>query len=286
MTRAAATAAWQGVTTTVGQLKSTLVTAAKAVLGPLCEQEPKIVIKVQAAIIDKIQPPIQKLTGDVAAKIFSVVLEPISLFYVCAVKGFTQVMKANEGAIQADAKKLYRLRVNVWSHGSDSMLQVGGCWAADTAMRALAALDALAPILGGKDASSLAFSTTRAVAKLLEKAVYDVERQIEMGMGAIAAIATTTGKLVNDCQLMLETFILEMLGGIIVEPVSEQIKPLIEAPLEPLNSLIPDALKDFLDLQRMAGSIVDGTLVTLLKGIVTPAMANQRTKISNAGMLS
>lgn len=91
MTRAAATAAWQGVTTTVGQLKSTLVTAAKAVLGPLCEQEPKIVIKVQAAIIDKIQPPIQKLTGDVAAKIFSVVLEPISLFYVCAVKGFTQV---------------------------------------------------------------------------------------------------------------------------------------------------------------------------------------------------
>ena len=77
-----------------------------------------------------------------------------------------------------------------------------------------------------------------------------------------------------------------MCAGIIVEPVSEQIKPLIEAPLEPLNSLIPDALKDFLDLQRMAGSIVDGTLVTLLKGIVTPAMANQRTKISNAGMLS
>ena len=116
-------------------------------------------------------------------------------------------------------------------------------------MRALAALDALAPILGGKDASSLAFSTTRAVAKLLEKAVYDVERQIEMGMGAIAAIATTTGKLVNDCQLMLETFILEMLGGACNLPISPHhlrtISQVIIAPLHALCS--PPTLITFLD---------------------------------------
>ncbi len=283
MVRAAASACWKSVTESVSTMKGPLVTAGKAVLEPLAKQEPIIVAKVSEAIVDKIKPPIESLCGNVAQKIFAVVLEPVSLFYVCAVKGFTQVMAAQTSQLSADpTRKLMRLRSNVWGRGTDSMLQVGGCWSADDALRGLAALDALAPILGGKTASTIAYATTKSVASVLEQAVFDVERQVESGVGVVPAISTTTGKLVNDCQLMLETFCLEMLGGIIIEPVNEQIKPLIDAPLEPLNSMIPEDLKDFFDLQRIASKIVNEALVTCLKAVVCPALAVHQQKIADA----
>ena len=285
MVRAAASAAWKSATQSVAALKSTLVSAAKAVLGPIAEQEPKLITKVSDGITSIIKPPIDKLCGDVAKKIFDVVLEPVSMFYIGAVKGFANVMAAQTSALSADPeRKLFRIRAAVWSHGSDSMLQVGGCWAADDALRALAALDALSPILGGKSAASIAFATTRSVANLLEKAVYDVECQVQLGMGAVPAINTTTGKLVNDCQLMLETFCLEMLGGIIIEPVNEQIKPLIDPVIEPINELVPEPLKDFFDLSRIAGTIINESLVSMLKAIVCPALAGHQQKIADAGI--
>ena len=48
--------------------------------------------------------------------------------------------------------------------------------------------------------------------------------QMEVGLGASAAIATSKGKLVNDMQLMFETFVLETLGGILIEPINEQLQ--------------------------------------------------------------
>jgi len=285
MVRAAASAAWKSATASVAALKGTLMSAAKTVLAPIAEQEPKIIAKVSDGIISTIKPPIEKLCGEVANKIFAVVLEPVALFYVCAVKGFTQVMASQTSALSSDPeRKLYRLRAAVWGHGSDSMLQAGGCWAADDALRALAALDALGPILGGKSAASIAFSTTKSVATLLEKSVYDVECAVQTGLGVVPAISTTTGKLVNDCQLLLETFCLEMLGGIIIEPVNEQIKPLIDPVIEPLNEMVPEALKDFFDLQRIASTIVNQSLVTCLKAIVCPALAPHQQKIADAGI--
>merc|ERR1712196_27525 len=114
-------------------------------------------------------------------------------------------MNANTSSLQSSTERgLRRLRGAVWSHSSDSMLQVGGCWKADDAFRALAAVDALADVLGGNNAASLAFKTTKSVAALLEKAVCDVEDQVGKSIGLVPAISTTTGKLVNDCQLALE----------------------------------------------------------------------------------
>jgi len=284
MVRAGASATWKTSTTTISQISGPMRTAGQAVLGPIAEQEPQMVDKIVTAIKGLIMPAIEKF-GEHAKKIFEVIAAPIAEFFVCAVKGFTKVMAAQTSNLAGDgaSRKLSWIRSSVWSHNSDSMLMAGGGWAADEAFRALAAIDALAPLLGGRDAASLAFSTTRSVAKLLEKAVHDVEMQIETGVGAVPAISTTTGKLVNDCQLTVETFYLELLGGIIIEPVNENITPLIQEPLAPLNELIPEDLKDFFDLQRLAGKVVDETLVSALQTIVAPALDSTKEKIANAG---
>jgi hypothetical protein len=282
--RAGAGAAWKATCLSLSAVKGPLNTAAKSVIQPIVAQEPKIIAKVTEKIGGLIKSPIEKLTGEVAKKIFDVMLDPVAKFYVGAVKGFTKVMNEHSGKLGSEPDKaLHVLSVAVWGHGNNSMLKAGGCWAADEALRGLTSLDALAPILGGKTASSIAFLTTRSVAMLLEKAIFDVQVQVETGIGAIPAIATTTGKLVNDCQLTLETFCLEMLGGIIIEPVGEQVKPLIEGPIEPINEMIHEAVKDFLDLQRIAEAVIDETLVTALKAVVCPALVSRQQAIADAG---
>ena len=106
-----------------------------------------------------------------------VLLSPAAAIYLAAIKGFTSVMDAKTASLTGDEApdQLQRLRFRVWGRSEDSMLEAGGVWAADDAMRGLAALDALRPIMGGRSAATMAFSTTRSVARLLEKAVYDVQ---------------------------------------------------------------------------------------------------------------
>lgn len=104
-----------------------------------------------------------------------------------------------------------------------------------------------------------------------------------MGVGAAAAIPTSKGKLVNDMQLMLQTFVLETLGGILMDPINEQVMPQIATPLEPLNALVPKPLKDFLDVNRIADQVVTDTIVAELKAKVEPALAPHLQALAGGG---
>jgi len=282
MVRAGVQAAYKAAIMSIKAVEKPVLSAAEKMLKPLLSQEPKITENVSGAVKDKITPPITTLTSSAAKKIFEVVVAPVASIYISALRGFAVVMASEIASLSPEEakRKISTVRANVWGRNNKtSILQAGGAWAADEKLRGLAALDALSQILGGKTSASIAFTTTRSAAILCEKAIFDVEIQLKNGIGAKPAIQITSGKLVNDAQLTLETFFLEMLGGIILEPVQEQIQPVIEAPLEPIKSTIPEEITDFIDPVRIVNNILENILVDSLKAVVLPAMAQYNDEL-------
>ena len=284
MVRTGVSAAYKAAIIAIKAVQNPVLAAAEKGLKPLLAQEPKFVEKVSGAVKDKIQPPVMTLTNSAAKKIFEIVVAPVAAIYMGGLQGFSKVMASEIANLSnEEAKtKLALVRSSVWGRSKTSILQAGGAWDADEKLRGLAALDALSQILGGKTSASIAFATTRSVAILCEKAVFDIEIQLKNGIGPKPAIQITTGKLVNDAQLQLETYFLELLGGIILEPVQEQIQPLIEAPLAPIAETIPSELSDFIDPVRMVNTILDTVLIDALKAVVLPPLKQYEDQLEKS----
>ena len=64
---------------------------------------------------------------------------------------------------------------------------------------------------------------------------------------------------------------------------SRSSQPLIEAPLKPINDMVPEALKDFLDVTRIASNVVSNTLVECLKLLVAPVLSGHLQSLATAG---
>ena len=147
------------------------------------------------------KPVVAKVAEQTVQKVLDVFLAPAAAIYVASIQGFTSMMAAQQASLQDDTAgapdKLQRLRSCGWGRSENSMLQVGGVWAAEEEMRELTALDALKPILGGRTAGSMAHATTRSVAQLLEKAIYDVQ-VCGPASSAGAAVATAVA-LIQHC---------------------------------------------------------------------------------------
>lgn len=283
MVRAAAGTAWKTSLGAIHSVSGTLQEVASKSLGPLFEQEPKMTTKVSEAINEAIQPHISKLANENAKKIFDAVFGPIGDIFVGGVRGFAVVMKEKMASGVPPEEMLGDARWHIWHYGHDEgMLERGGVWATRDKFNDSPAVDALAAILSGKTARHMAFDCVRTVAILCEMAVFDVGQQLEVGVGVGPAVQMTTAKLVNDAQLSLETFCLELLGSCIAAPLSEALKPLLKPLVDPIADLVPDALKDFIDVHRMASIIVDDVTATALKGIVCPSLGGQRTAIEAA----
>jgi len=71
-------------------------------------------------------------------------------------------------------------------------------------------------------------------------------------------------KLKFDAKLHLNAFMISLLGGIIGDPVAEQIKPVLDAALEPICAMIPEPLKEICDPQQVASQVVDDVVQTAL----------------------
>jgi len=229
--------------TSISSSKGMLVTAVKSALAPLMEFEPKMKADITKAINDKLQPIVSKLAQENAKKVFDVIVTPIGAIYLGAVKGFAASFPAE--------------RDITWRYG-DSLFAKGGVWAEFDKMAGSDALALLTDILSGRTSYGLAYDAVYDAAHLLRKAEVDFD---DVSKGDKAAVLA---KLKFDAKLHLNAFMISLLGGIIGDPVAEQIKPVLDAALEPICAMIPEPLKEICDPQQVASQVVDDVVQTAL----------------------
>jgi len=58
---------------------------------------------------------------------------------------------------------------------------------------------------------------------------------------------------------------------VLVPPFKKRVDPLIKDVLEPITGLIPDILKTFLDIEKMASEIMENIVNQLIANCVVPA---------------
>jgi len=111
---------------------------------------------------------------------------------------------------------------------------------------------------------SLIWRVRDEIRQTTDNAVYTYEKRLEQeGANPEASkrvLASVMDDFVHDGKLTTRNLIEELLKLIIMPPFNSLMRPACKAVLEPLQSLIPDAMKDFVDIYKMFDKVLDGVI--------------------------
>jgi len=245
---AAVEAGWKAIEGAINEVKKPIEDAVRKVVEPIFEKEKELKEKIKEKIMETTDPALQQIVVPPLAKVLDVLLKPIRESYTELFKAWIKLgemfqKKVAEHGADKDGMKRWM---------SDAYWEVRYYWGP---MRAV--IDKVNELTGPLDLLGDVVSYVRSwritgkiidhQQKLLWKACHTVTVDLADKKDPKAAIKKTAERLLHDCQIQIIDEYFKILKAVVMPPFNQEIIPKVVKLIEPLESLIPDALKDLIN---------------------------------------
>jgi hypothetical protein len=278
----AVNAGWKAVLSAVDASKAAYSASVKEALSPIFEAEESIKSQIVESVGSVVNPVMEDVGARLCQPVFSASVAHISSAYVWAIKGFHEAMTAR---VQRVTDKPNSLReeceraqkeVDWWYSGplgksNDILWRM---YHSD--------LSAIADcFLGGYTAYNVYYDTQDLLRKLLHNAVYTFEHITAEGTDPQAALAQTMTRLANDAKVFELQCLTDVMMGLVNSTVDEQIVgPAVEV-VQPINDVVPDVVKAFMNIENMTQGVIEDIVRGAMEAIVTGGLGAEQEKIDN-----
>jgi len=265
--------AWKAMAAAVEELRPKIEPTIKTLVDPLGSAKKEIHDKIKEAVMSSLEPLLEKNVNPHVGKIVEIIKSPVVNAYEEASKIFEQGVK--EFAETADLKDT--------SAGFRKLDWVSRSWW--TMRPATEKLDVmyeplwlLREIFSDIYPWSLIWNAQDEIRQTTDNAIYTfetklrtiLEKEPEAGKGAIdTALQETLPQFQHDAEINTTAMYLTILKAIIMPPFNAVANPATKVLLDPLDSAIPDAMKQFIDIgdefQRLLEGIIDECIKVVLR---------------------
>jgi hypothetical protein len=271
----AVTAAWNGVLSAVDSVKGTIEKAASDLLNPLFEAEANLKDNIVSRVAATVNPVMEDLGARLCAPVFSRCLTHISVSYISAVRDFVSHTKDRVNRIRSNPQVLdseydsAQREIDYWYSGPMSTAN-GVLWRMYTSDLA-SIMDCF---VGGYTAYDIYSNTLDDLRTLLHNATYTFYKYASEGGDPMDILADTLRKLIHDAKDVEAEGVKAILNSLISSTVDEKVIGPCKELVAPVNDMIPDALKELVNIETLVeeviGDIVDGALKAIVSGGITP----------------
>jgi len=261
------------MSTAVEELRPKIEPTIKTLIDPLGSAKQEIHDKIKGAVMSALEPLLEKNVNPHVGKIVEIIKSPVVNAYEEAAKIFEHGVK--EFAETADLKDP--------SAGFRKLDWVARSWW--TMRPATEKLDVmyeplwlLREIFTDIYPWSLIWNAQDEIRQTTDNAIYTfetklrtiLEKEPEAGKGAIeTALKETLPQFHHDAEINTTILYLTILKAIIMPPFNAVANPATKALLDPLDSAIPDAMKQFIDIgdefQKLLEGIIDECIKVVLR---------------------
>jgi hypothetical protein len=276
---AAVKPAWGAMSSTVKSLRPKIEEKLKEGLDPIFTVEKDLTQKIQDAIMEQINPGIEKFVSPYMSKIIDIIAYPFRDGYSELIKAYNkkvdEAITAGIGSGQEGEVK----RVLQYASHSYWLLYP----AYEHANKMYDPLWLLREFFDEIEPWNLIYDVRESFRALLDNAFYTFEvtfaeykaRGGNPADQAQAAKADTFALLKHDIVEHVKIRYLTIVRAIVFPPIRKHVLPPCKTLIEPFNSLIPEPLKDLFDLEETMENLVQGIVDAAITTAIAPATTEE-----------
>jgi len=270
MISAAVTPAWAAMSKTVEELRPKLEpTIAKAV-DPLGKQKAELIEKIKEACLSIINPIVDQHVLPHLTKILEVIKSPVVAGYEAAAGLLDEQLKKFAEKFKPEEPTAHFKDLDQWSRWS--------WWEARPATEKFDVmydpLWILREIFPDISPWSSIYNGQDQLRKLLDNAIWTYQLEIKKAVEEKNGSPTDTAKAAvlerwhSDVKIATFLFYLKIFKDIIMPAFNKLVNPACKAVLDPINSLIPDAFKQLIDINDMFDKLLNGIIDDTIKNVL------------------
>lgn len=280
---AAVEAAWKAITSAIDEVKNPIEDAVRKVVEPIFEKEKELKEKIKETIIGTVDPALQQIVVPPLAKVLDVLMHPIRDSFAEVGKAWIEMGKRFTKHVSqhgADEKSM-----KSWLY--DAYWQVRYYWGPmrpviDKVREIGPPLEVLGAVVEYVRSWRIIDNITDHQQKLLWDAAYTVTVDLADKKDPQEAIKKTLHRLLHDCQMQVVDEYFDILKAVVMPPFNQEVVPAATKMIEPLNSLIPDALKDLINPLQTLDELLTDLVETMVRNCVEGAAKEDPARLAEA----
>lgn len=303
---AAVGATWKVTVQAIEDQKETLESKAREALGPILDKQAELSAKVSTSIGDIVNPALAAITEPIMTKICDCLMGPLVFAYKELVQSFhkritTILAELGDGGMEELEKGLayFNRQIRWWwgpmrpalrciyrafregyeddepeTAGFTITINIGDILDLFSGVRPWQVEDSCESTLRATMAAAI-YTFKDTVNQANEGGSFPSAAELQ------ATLNNVTKMMIHDSRISVRQAVTNIFKLVIQPPFKKKVDPLIKDVLSPLSSMIPDALKQFLDIEKMAIECMDTIVVNAITACVKPAAVPVLTNLDS-----
>lgn len=278
---AAVGSVWKATVSTIESKKDEVEGAAKKSLGELFEKQAELKNKIKDAILGVIQTPLDNLTKPVMTPICNCLMGPLTAAYkelMCSYHARMQKI-IEDGVKEEDLKDFVRDIRYWWGVMRPALRQIYKAFrdgydddeaeSAKVSFKIKVNIGDIVDMLHGVSAWQIEYEFEKSLRRMMGKAIFTFASELEEKKSdPTATLNETMGKFLHDSRLQITRDVQEIFRLVLAPVFSKMTKEAMDPVLSPFADMIPEPMKMFLDIEKMANTIMDEVLDAVINSSV------------------
>ncbi len=280
---AAVAAQWKATDAAMKTAKPKVDEAAEKSLGPVVDLQMELSGKIVSAVSDIVTPVVATITQPVFGPLVKALAAPIADAFAKIITIMSEQLTETFEAGPEQSKKLDRLQRDCYYYYNfmqDAYKIVYRLTRAEdnsgpgAGAKVMAALMEIVVALNPEMTMwRLEYVIKRAVRDIAVRMVYTFQSLVGEGSPANQeTLDLVKAMAVHDALAKSGETLSSILYGTVESKLDSEIRPKVTAPLEPLKAMIVPPLDILVDLDDLAGGVIEGMVSAVVDGIVWPAV--------------
>ncbi|KAL0240820.1 hypothetical protein GEMRC1_006056 [Eukaryota sp. GEM-RC1] len=252
----AVSTSWKAVSGQVADIKPTLEDGVRKVLGPIAEAESGLRIKIKNAILDTLQPILDATVTPVITKVFDILCSSIVESYTVLIQIYDEIINdLRETAPDKFSQAMKRVYGQIFYPWNNKL------WPARKCLNGCREkLEVLNDLVREISPYHIISELGDSLVRLMNNAMFTLEDEMQGGADLDTAAASVRQKLINDCRETLKDTSHQILYDLVSNPLRQKAIPSVTSIVEPLDSMIPDPVKEFVSVSKSLNQLLDDLL--------------------------
>jgi hypothetical protein len=277
-------AAWKVICSAIEEVKKPIEDAVRKVVEPIFEKEKELKDKIKETIMTTVDPALQQIVVPPLAKVLDAVMGPVRSSYNEMFKAWATI--SQQFATHVGQKGTDEKSIKAWMY--DSYWTVRYYWGPmraviDKVRELEPALEILGDVVSYVRPWKIIDNITDHQRELLYKACYTVTRDLaDHGGDVRGAIHKTSQRLLHDAQLQIVKEYYNMLCSVVMPPFNQEIIPAVTKLIDPLDALIPEALKELINPKKSLDDLLKDLVKSMVRVCVDGAAKDEPSRLADS----
>ena len=287
---AAVAAQWKATDAAITTAKPKVDEAAEKNLGPVVDLQLELSGKIVSAVSEIVTPVVATITQPVFGPLVKALGAPIADSFARIItimsEKLTETFEAGP-ELNKKLDKLERQCFYYWNHMHDAykivhrLTRAGDNSGPGVGAKVMAALMEIVVAMNPEMTMwRLEYAIERAIRDIAVRMVYSFKSLVAEGSPANAeTLDLVKAMAVHDALAKSGETLSNILYGTVESKLDSEIRPKVVTPLEPLKAMIVPPLDILVDVDDLAGGVIEGMVSAVVDGIVWPAVRGPDFKV-------